>query len=63
LSEHLAQLPQEDKKTRAILEQMLIDEEEHGATALAAGGQHLPKPVKRVMTVMSKVMTTTTYRL
>jgi ubiquinone biosynthesis monooxygenase Coq7 len=63
LSEHLAQLPQEDKKTRAILEQMLIDEEEHGATALAAGGQHLPKPVKRVMTVMSKVMTKTTYRL
>jgi ubiquinone biosynthesis monooxygenase Coq7 len=63
LSDHLAQLPQEDKKTRAILEQMLIDEEEHGATALAAGGQHLPKPVKRVMTVMSKVMTKTTYRL
>jgi ubiquinone biosynthesis monooxygenase Coq7 len=63
LRDHLEQLPLEDKKTRAILEQMLSDEEEHGATAIAAGGEDFPKPVKDVMTVMSKAMTKTTYRL
>lgn len=63
LREHLEQLPPEDKKTRAILKQMLADEEEHGASALAAGGQDFPKPIKDVMSVMSKAMTKTTYRL
>jgi ubiquinone biosynthesis monooxygenase Coq7 len=63
LREHLEQLPPEDKKTRAILKQMLADEEEHGAIALAAGGQDFPKPIKDVMSVMSKAMTKTTYRL
>ena len=63
LREHLEQLPTEDKKTRAILKQMLADEEEHGASALAAGGQDFPKPIKDVMSVMSKAMTKTTYRL
>lgn len=63
LRDHLEQLPLEDKKTRAILEQMLSDEEEHGATAIAAGGEDFPKPIKDVMTVMSKAMTKTTYRL
>jgi ubiquinone biosynthesis monooxygenase Coq7 len=63
LREHLEQLPSEDKKTRAILKQMLSDEEEHGATAIAAGGEDFPKPIKDVMTVMSKAMTKTTYRL
>ncbi|MGV8546422.1 demethoxyubiquinone hydroxylase family protein, partial [Pseudomonas aeruginosa] len=39
LDEHLAQIPQEDRKSRAILEQMRIDEEQHSSNALAAGGQ------------------------
>jgi ubiquinone biosynthesis monooxygenase Coq7 len=63
LREHLEQIPEEDVKTRAILEQMLIDEEKHGHMALANGGVKFPKPVKKAMTLMSKVMTKTTYHI
>ncbi|MFG9941182.1 demethoxyubiquinone hydroxylase family protein [Pseudomonas aeruginosa] len=45
LDEHLAQIPQEDRKSRAILEQMRIDEEQHSSNALAAGGLRFPAPV------------------
>lgn len=61
LREHLTQLPQDDEKSRAILSQMLEDEADHAGKALAAGGRVFPAPVKRVMTLMSKVMTGTTY--
>ena len=37
LQEHLDRLPQDDKQTRAIIEQMQIDEAEHGDTAKQAG--------------------------
>jgi len=63
LEDHLEQLPEDEHKSRAILEQMLIDEREHGTKALEAGGQKFPAPVKSLMTVVSKVMTATTYRL
>ncbi len=61
LDSHLAQLPEQDEKSRAILEQMKSDEQHHATIALEAGGAELPKPVKKVMAVMSKVMTGTTY--
>ncbi len=61
LREHLRQLPLNDERTRAILEQMLHDEAEHANTALAAGGAEFAPPIKRLMTAMSKVMTNTTY--
>jgi ubiquinone biosynthesis monooxygenase Coq7 len=51
----------QDHKSRAILEQMKIDEMHHGTTALEAGGEDLPSPVKQLMQAMSKVMTGTTY--
>jgi len=63
LESHLEQLPVEDAKTRAILEQMKIDEEQHGAMALSSGGEEFPGPVKEAMTLMSKVMTKTTYHI
>jgi ubiquinone biosynthesis monooxygenase Coq7 len=63
LEDHLEQLPQGDEKSRAILQQMLIDEKAHGTKALQAGGVEFPKPVKRLMSALSKVMTTTSYRL
>ena len=63
LRDHLEQLPEEDARSRAIIEQMIIDEEHHGETALAAGGAPLPAPVKWAMTAMSQVMKKTTYRL
>ena len=63
LDDHLTRLPLDDARSRAILEQMREDEIEHGNQALAAGGMRFPAPVKAVMTVMSKVMTTATYRV
>jgi ubiquinone biosynthesis monooxygenase Coq7 len=61
LDSHLQQLPAEDAKSRAILEQMRTDEIHHAATALRAGGAELPPPVKHSMKLTSKVMTKTAY--
>ncbi|WP_434457803.1 2-polyprenyl-3-methyl-6-methoxy-1,4-benzoquinone monooxygenase [Stutzerimonas urumqiensis] len=61
LDEHLAQLPADDVKSRAILEQMRTDEAQHATNAVAAGGLRFPGPVKIAMTLMSKAMTKTTY--
>jgi ubiquinone biosynthesis monooxygenase Coq7 len=63
LDEHLAQIPAEDAKSRAVLEQMRIDEEQHSSNALAAGGYRFPAPVKFGMSLMAKVMTKTAYRI
>ena len=63
LREHLKQLPENDRKSRLILQQMLEDEERHGAHAMAAGGREFPKPVKDVMTGVSQLMTRTSYHL
>jgi len=61
LEDHLESLPSDEKKSRAILEQMLIDERHHGTTALAAGGMRFPRWMKRAMTRVSGAMTKTTY--
>jgi len=63
LDEHLQQIPEEDRKSRAILEQMRVDEEQHATSALEAGGLRFPAPVKFGMTLLSKVMTKSTYRI
>ncbi len=63
LEEHLQSLPAEDTKSRAILQQMLADESEHASQALEHGGVQFPEPVRRLMTLMSKVMTKSTYRI
>ena len=63
LDEHLEQLSEDDVKSRAILEQMKVDELHHGSIALEAGGATLPKPVKLLMGAMSKVMTKSSYWL
>jgi ubiquinone biosynthesis monooxygenase Coq7 len=63
LQHHLNILPEQDLKSRAILQQMQQDEAQHAETALALGGATLPAPVKGVMQMMSKVMTKTTYYL
>ena len=41
----------------------LNDEQEHSSNALAAGGYRFPAPVKFAMSLMAKVMTTSTYRI
>lgn len=61
LDEHLAVISVRDEKSRAILEQMRVDELHHGTLAVNAGGATLSKPVKHMMRLMSKVMTKTSY--
>lgn len=61
LEEHLDRLPMDDERSRAILEQMKVDEEHHGSTAEEAGGAKLPMPIRHLMGVVSKVMTRGAY--
>jgi ubiquinone biosynthesis monooxygenase Coq7 len=61
LNSHLDKLPPQDGKSRAIVEQMRVDEIEHGSKAQAMGAAEMPLPVKMAMQAMSKVMTTTAY--
>jgi ubiquinone biosynthesis monooxygenase Coq7 len=63
LQTHLDRLPRTDSKSTAILEQMKDDETRHMASALHSGGSALPDPVKKIMTLMSRVMTLTAYRI
>ena len=63
LDEHLDQVPADDRRTRAILEQMKTDEIAHGLTALRHGGVRLPWPIRRLMKMTSKVMTKSVYRI
>lgn len=63
LQDHLQKLPEQDARSRAVVEQMLEDEARHADMALDAGGYRFPAPVKVLMTLVSKVMTTTSYRI
>ncbi|MBA2690647.1 MAG: 2-polyprenyl-3-methyl-6-methoxy-1,4-benzoquinone monooxygenase [Burkholderiales bacterium] len=61
LKGHLQQLSPADHRTRAILEQMKIDEASHARTGLRYGAAELPLPVKLTMKLASRVMTRTAY--
>lgn len=63
LDGHLRRLPVGDQRSRAVLEQMRRDEIRHGEDARRAGGRELPAPVRGLMRLASRVMTTTAYRL
>lgn len=63
LKHHLQKLPIHDKKSQAILEQMQQDEEQHAIAALEAGGMELPYPIKSLMSLVSKLMTRSSYYL
>ena len=58
---HLQRLPEGDRKSRAILEQMKQDEARHGTIAMHAGGSSMPEPVSDLMRLTSKIMTGTAY--
>ncbi|AWI77971.1 MAG: demethoxyubiquinone hydroxylase family protein [Betaproteobacteria bacterium HGW-Betaproteobacteria-13] len=60
---HLERLPTEDRKSRAIVEQMKADEISHANTAVRLGANELPAPVKGLMKLFSRVMTETVYRV
>jgi 3-demethoxyubiquinol 3-hydroxylase len=61
LDSHLEHLPAGDHASRAIVAQMKLDESQHAAAALHAGGVPLPQPVKGMMRAAAKVMTTTAH--
>lgn len=63
LEHHLKKLPADDYRSRAILQQMKSDEANHATHAIEAGAKELPAPVKRLMRVAAKVMTTTAARI
>ena len=59
LEGHLTRLPEEDRKSRAILSQMQVDEAGHAVNARRQGGGELPAPVQDAMRVASRIMTGT----
>jgi ubiquinone biosynthesis monooxygenase Coq7 len=61
LRRHLHILPTHDKKSQAILRQMQEDEERHATAAVEAGAIELPYPVKQLMSIISKLMTKSSY--
>lgn len=61
LDEHIDRLPEADERSRKILLQMKKDEDHHRTTALDHGGADFPRPVKSLMTTLSRVMPRTTY--
>lgn len=61
LDNHFSRLSEKDQKTRAIIEQMKVDEGKHATVALQAGGATLPPPVRLLMQLTSKLMTKTAY--
>ena len=63
LTSHMDRLPQNDAKSRAIVEQMRDDEARHGAMAIEAGALPLPYPVRRAMRAAADVMRAIAYRI
>jgi len=63
LQSHLQELPEKDKKSRLIIEQMKEDELHHATVAIEAGGENLPAPIKWVMKNSAKLMTKSVYWL
>jgi ubiquinone biosynthesis monooxygenase Coq7 len=63
LAGHLDRLPAQDHESRAICQQMKLDEERHADAAVAAGATPVPAPVRWLMRAGARVMTTTAHRL
>ena len=59
LASHLEKLPEGDHESRAIVAQMKTDEARHALEAANAGAMELPAPVKNLMGIAARVMTTT----
>lgn len=61
LERHLMLLPEQDKKSYKILTQMRLDEAVHRDDAIKAGASELSEPVKKIMSLVSKVMVKVAY--
>jgi 3-demethoxyubiquinol 3-hydroxylase len=62
LSAHLTRLPEADARSRAIVETMRADEVAHAQTAVNHGGIDPPAPIRTLMALTAKIMTTASYR-
>jgi ubiquinone biosynthesis monooxygenase Coq7 len=62
LDRHLRMLPEKDRKSREIVDQMRLDEINHRETAVRLGAAELPVSVKTAMRLSAKVMTSLAYR-
>ena len=63
LNKHLQRLPLKDKKSRAIVEQMRLEEIEHATTAEQSGAIPLPLIIQWGMQGLAKFMTVVAYRI
>lgn len=64
IDSHLQKLPENDNASRAVLEQMKLDEAHHAEVAVEAGAVELPLPIRKfVMPLFSKVMTTVSAKI
>ena len=63
LQSHLETLPENDQQSRAIVQQMRLDEIEHGKDAIDAGGVVLSPVIQKLMEASSKLMTSTAYKI
>lgn len=63
LDGHMDRLPIADTTSRAIVAQMKEDEARHADDALHAGGAPLPAPVRGLMRLAARVMTTVAHRI
>ena len=63
LASHLTQLPAQDARSRAIVEQMKVDEAQHAELAVGLGALELPVPVRLAMKAAARVMTRMAYRI
>ena len=61
LDGHLQSLPDGDLASRAIVEQMRIEESLHQEMAIEAGAETLPKVAQQGMQIASRLMTKTAY--
>lgn len=62
LESHLERLPEADQRSRAIVEQMKIDEARHAELAEQAGAARLPRPIQGAMAVTADLMKAIVYR-
>jgi len=63
LQSHMQRLPENDQASRAIVAQMKADEMRHAKEAQAAGAVELPAPIKGLMQVAAKIMTSVAHRV
>lgn len=61
LQGHLASLPPHDGRSQRILKQMESDEAHHRDDAIKAGAKELPSPIRKLMSLTSKLMVKTSY--